>query len=384
MDERIKEKLSNIIEIPEGVKTLKKLATYDIINIKGIDVKSAATLQNVLHVNSIQDLALKSITEEQYLMLKLLGISEYDLNMWSFISRLIYEEKIGEDIVACKTLIVGLDNAGKTAILNIIQNKLNLNLLNKLTPTIGVNREIVEKYGMKHIILDLGGQEKYRTQYIQKAGDYFLEVEFLIFVIDVQDPKRFGEAYNYFEQILKILEAIKEKPEILIMIHKVDPDIKDDPEILKSIDRLYNEYDALLKNKDFEYNIINYSIFYVIGENKSVVGEIRNFFKSGTSHIHREDEAIKQSIERIMDILVNLSSSLEQRITKIEGSIENFRQWIEYINTKEIEAPLKAQKMPKPQKPPVKYKTTSPVSQSIRDELKALLKLRKEGLQKGE
>ncbi|MHA1380823.1 MAG: ADP-ribosylation factor-like protein [Candidatus Helarchaeota archaeon] len=382
MDDHIKEKLSNIVEVPEKIKSLKQLATYDLINIKGIDIKAAATLRNILHVNTIEELALKKITEEQFLMLKLLGISEYDLNVLSFICRLIYEERIGEDFVACKTLIVGLDNAGKTAILNVIQNKLNLNLMSKLTPTIGVNRKILEKYGMKHIVLDLGGQSKYRDEYIQKAEDYFLGVEFLIFVVDVQDPNRFEEAADYFKKILDILEVIKERPEILVIIHKVDPDIDDNPEIIKSIEFLHNQYDEILKDKDFEYNIIKYSIFYVIGENKSVINNIRSFFTTKAEYVHKEDEEIKDLINRIMNVLVDLSTSLEQRISNIEGSIENFRQWIEYINARGEKIPVELQNTQKVVKSDKSFKKVSPISQSIRDELKTLLKLRKTGLEK--
>ena len=149
MNEKIRDKLSNIIEIPKEIESLKDLASYDLVFIKGIDVKTAATLENVLHTKTITDLAIKNITEEEYLMLKLLGINEFELNSWVFYSKLIFEGKVlEEDALICKTLIIGLDNAGKTAILKSIQKKIDMKSLTELAPTIGVNRQILKQYGM--------------------------------------------------------------------------------------------------------------------------------------------------------------------------------------------------------------------------------------------
>ena len=231
LDKSMRDRLSNFIDIPKRVGTLNEISKQDLIHVKGIDVKIATTLKNILHVVTIEELARKEVNEEEYLMLKSLGISEFDLNIWTFFSKMIIEAKISKYLGPSKTLIVGLDNAGKTAILNSLQNKLNVNTFYKLTPTVGVNHEIIQRYGMKHVLLDMGGQEAYRKQYIQKAEDYFLKVEFLMYVIDVQDPKRFDEALKYLQEVIKTVELLNEKPEFLIIIHKVDPDISDFKEI---------------------------------------------------------------------------------------------------------------------------------------------------------
>ncbi|MFX0134430.1 MAG: ADP-ribosylation factor-like protein, partial [Candidatus Hodarchaeota archaeon] len=241
MDESIKEKLENVVDIPESIKTLDDLVKLDLIHFKSIDVKVATTLKNVLHVETIEQLALKKITDEEFLMLTMLGVSDYNLNLWNFLCRMIFEGSL-EKVGPSKTLIVGLDNAGKTAILHSIQNKLDLNTFDKLSPTLGVEREMIQRYGMDHIILDMGGQDTYRKQYIQNAERYFINVEFIMFVIDVQDSNRFNEAQNYFLEIANLLEILKEQPEILIIIHKVDPDISSNPEIQNSIQLLKNQY----------------------------------------------------------------------------------------------------------------------------------------------
>ncbi|NVM01195.1 MAG: 50S ribosome-binding GTPase [Candidatus Helarchaeota archaeon] len=374
MDESMKEKLENIVDVPETIKTLEELVKLDLIHFKSIDVKIATTLKNVLHVETIEQLALKKITDEEFLMLKMLGISDYNLNLWNFLCRMILEGRL-EKVGPAKTLIVGLDNAGKTAILHAIQNKLDLNTFDKLSPTLGVEREMIQRYGMDHILLDMGGQDTYRKQYIQNAERYFINVEFIMFVIDVQDPKRFEEAQKYFLEIINLLEVLKEQPEILIIIHKVDPDIKSKPEIQNSIQLLKNQYNETLQNKPFDYDITTFSIFNLIGDNKTMVKEIRTFITTGKGHEHKEDIVLTESLDRIMNIVINLSSMVEQRLSNLETRMDNFRQWMEYARKSEI-AP-----MPKPPtrkiKESGKIKKHYPVNQALRDELKSILKMKK-------
>ncbi len=373
MDESIKNKLENVIDIPESITTLKQLAQLDLIHFKSIDVKTATTLKNVLHVVTIEELALRKINDEEFLMLKMLGIPEYDLNLWKFLCKMIFEGKF--EVGSSKTLIIGLDNAGKTAILQAIQNKLDLETFEKLSPTLGVGREIIQKYGMDHIVLDMGGQESYRKQYIQNAERYFLNVEFIMFVIDVQDPNRFQEAQNYFLEIINLLEVLKEQPEILVIIHKVDPDIRDKKETQDAIQVLKNQYNEILQSKNFDFEITTFSIFNLIGDNKTMVKEIRTFITTGKAHEHKEDSVLKESIEHIMNIVINLSSMVEQRLSSIETRMENFRHWMEYTRKGE------AVTLPKPPTREVKesgkIKEHYPINQALRDELKSILKMKK-------
>ena len=380
MDETLKEKLSNFIDIPEKIKDLKGISNMDLIHVKGIDLRKASILRNVLHVSKIEDLARKDINEEEFLMLKLLGIEEFDLNIWSFFSRMIVEGKIDKYIGPSKTLIVGLDNAGKTAILNVLQNKFDLKTFHNLSPTIGINREIIHKYGMEHVVLDLGGQELYRKQYLQKA-DVFFNVEFLMYVIDVQDSARFEEALNYLQDVIKAVEYMKENPEFLIIIHKVDPDIQNEMKIQDAIQGLTNKIHGIFKDKNVNYDITTFSIFNLIGDNKTIVSEIRNFITSGAlpdevTHEHKEDLILKSSLERILNIVINLSSTVEQRLSKIESGMEDFRRCIEYFRTNYEITSKPTLKM---EQPPVakSIKKVYPINQAIRDELKSILKMRK-------
>ncbi len=381
LDKSMREKLSNFIDIPARVGTLNEISKLDLIHVKGIDVKIATTLKNVLHVMTIEEMARREVNDSEYLMLKSLGISEFDLNIWSFFSKMISEAKISKYLGPSKTLIVGLDNAGKTAILNAIQNKLNVNIFSKLAPTVGANREIIERYGMQHVILDMGGQEAYRKQYIQNAESYFLKVEFLMYVIDVQDPKRFDESLKYLQDVIKTVELLKEEPEFLIVIHKVDPDISDFKEIQDSINYLGDKVIEIFKDKDFVFDITTFSIFNFIGDNKAVVKEIREFITSGVispdvEHKHKEEVILQSSMERILNIVINLSSTVEQRLSNLEMGMQDFRNWMEHFSTTHEFTP-KPTVETKPSPETDKVKIFKTLNEALRKELKSVLKSKK-------
>ncbi|MFX0134429.1 MAG: ADP-ribosylation factor-like protein [Candidatus Hodarchaeota archaeon] len=381
LDKSIRDRLSNFIDIPKRVGTLNEIAKLDLIHIKGIDTKIATTLKNVLHIMTIEELARKEVNEDEFLMLKSLGISEFDLNIWTFFSKMIIEAKVSKYLGPSKTLIVGLDNAGKTAILNSIQNKLNVNIFYKLTPTVGVNREIIQRYGMEHVILDMGGQEIYRKQYIQRAEEYFLKVEFLIYVIDVQDPTRFDEALKYLQDVIKTVELLNERPEFLIIIHKVDPDISDFEEIQNSIKILTDKVNEIFRDKKFDFDITTFSIFNLIGDNKTVIKEIRDFLTSGAispdvEHKYREDVLLKSSMERILNIIINLSSTVEQRLSNLEVGMKDFRNWMEHFSTTH-EFALKPTLETKPSPEADKVKIYKTINEALRKELKSILKSEK-------
>ena len=96
-----------------------------------------------------------------------------------------------------KGFILGLDNAGKTAILKSLKGETNLNS----SPTKGFNFQKFEYNNTNFILWDLGGQKslrKFWENYYQKENDY------LIYVIDSSDSERLEETgqelYNILQQ----------------------------------------------------------------------------------------------------------------------------------------------------------------------------------------
>jgi len=124
-----------------------------------------------------------------------------------------------------KILLTGLDNGGKTSILAVVQEKFSI--IKSLLPTRGVKREKLDFFGFPIISWDLGGQIMYREKlYLNRPELFFTEADIMLYVVDSQDPGRIPESANFFREVLKILQDLKESPEILVILSKSDQDIR--------------------------------------------------------------------------------------------------------------------------------------------------------------
>jgi ADP-ribosylation factor-like protein 6 len=83
-----------------------------------------------------------------------------------------------------KLIVVGLDNSGKSTMINTMKNK---KTFNEVTPTVGYNIEKFEKANVNFTMFDMSGQNKYRDMW----SDYCKNVDGIIFVIDSVDKLRF-------------------------------------------------------------------------------------------------------------------------------------------------------------------------------------------------
>jgi GTPase SAR1 family protein len=129
-----------------------------------------------------------------------------------------------------KIVFAGLDNSGKTSIIYTLEDKFSL--LNP-APTMGIERDSFEVLGFNVRTWDLGGQSKFRSAYLE--NETFLSSDLLFYVIDIQDRNHFGDAGDYFENILKKFNQLEEKPPIVLCFHKVDPDLRDDDRIQSNV-----------------------------------------------------------------------------------------------------------------------------------------------------
>lgn len=129
-----------------------------------------------------------------------------------------------------KIVFAGLDDSGKTSILYVLEDKFSR--LNP-APTVGIERNTFRVLGFPIIRWDLGGQSKFRTTYLQNDRT-FAETDLFFFVIDIQDRSRFGDAADYYDQILKMFRKSNQNPPIVICFHKIDPDLKNNDRILSN------------------------------------------------------------------------------------------------------------------------------------------------------
>jgi hypothetical protein len=164
-----------------------------------------------------------------------------------------------------KILLAGLDNAGKTSILDLVQNKMVSTLAQN--PTKGVSRREAEILGQSFIVHDLGGQEMYRQIYLTQASKYFSETGACVFVVDLQDKVRYAVAQGYFEAILKLFKGLKIKPRIYVFFHKFDKTYRTDyndptKPVREEYNQMRDKFMATARDQGFSvYDFYKTSIF---------------------------------------------------------------------------------------------------------------------------
>ena len=162
-----------------------------------------------------------------------------------------------------KVIISGLDNAGKTSILTALDKKYDFYKdIVSITPTIRIEYKATQFLGNKVIFWDMGGQEQYRQIYMVKRDIYFDNTDLLVYVIDIQDKKRYEQALEYLDMILQYFQSNEIQVPVIISFHKFDPEIRNDKKILNSIESLKNK--ILEKYSNFQILFQQTSIFDII------------------------------------------------------------------------------------------------------------------------
>lgn len=163
-----------------------------------------------------------------------------------------------------KLLIMGLDKSGKTSIFLCLKGIRNLMSFYSLNPTRGIKREKISVYGSEYQVWDLGGQEQFRRNYISNFSENILGTNKIIFVIDIQDEKRYSLALTYLTEIVDKLQELNYEIDFSIFFHKFDPDIEI---INKGFDSIKaNAFIEDIKHKlpeSFNYKLAKTSIYTI-------------------------------------------------------------------------------------------------------------------------
>ncbi|MDD1776627.1 MAG: ADP-ribosylation factor-like protein [Candidatus Helarchaeota archaeon] len=124
-----------------------------------------------------------------------------------------------------KVIFIGLSAAGKTSILSVLDKQFHR--LANLVPTKGVERSLSTILGFAVNKWDLGGQDKYRQEYLTTKQETLLQTDLVVFVVDMQDRNNYTQALNYYKRVLEIIKAAGEHPHIVLCLHKLDPEVYD-------------------------------------------------------------------------------------------------------------------------------------------------------------
>ncbi|MHA1301921.1 MAG: ADP-ribosylation factor-like protein [Candidatus Helarchaeota archaeon] len=174
------------------------------------------------------------------------------------------------ELIEKKIILIGLDNAGKTTILTTMKKEQGSHAYD-LKPTKGVNIEelrTAEAFStdeLSIIIWDFGGQERYRKDYLRESEKYFSEIDSAIYVIDIQDKKRFDESIEYLKSILELIKKYNEgkKVDFMIFLHKLDPHLVNEEEYQNRSKNLKELVKKSFEHYDFGLKIFETSIYTV-------------------------------------------------------------------------------------------------------------------------
>lgn len=330
------------------INTLDDIKELPIHSFKFFDKEIAKLLKEILDVSNIEHLSKinredpfetirkKHVGDQVELNKKIENLKqdypelEKNLKKAITISSIVINAKDQDEIFekhAQKIMIIGLDNAGKTAILSKYGGKLGIDDLVNLKPTKGVHRELIktEDSELDVFVWDMGGQKQYRNKYLKHPEYYFLQIDLLIYVIDVQDSERFAESFEYFEEILQILITLEENPFIIIYIHKVDPDIKSEPEILLSIELLKDNINTIMNQYGFDYEAYLTSIYSLISNEPQFSKYIKEVMKttdSLTNPTLRKVEGLGKTLEETMNAVIRLSESISKQLSDLDSRLK--------------------------------------------------------------
>lgn len=113
-------------------------------------------------------------------------------------------------------LVVGLDNSGKSSIVNALKppNTKSTNV----APTVGFSEEKINSNSLNFTIFDMSGQSRYRNLW----EHYFKDADAIVFVIDSADRMRLVVSREELENLLNHPEIRNKRIPLLIYANKKD------------------------------------------------------------------------------------------------------------------------------------------------------------------
>ncbi|KAI1299362.1 ADP-ribosylation factor-like protein 6 [Halotydeus destructor] len=117
-------------------------------------------------------------------------------------------------------LVVGLDNSGKTTVMNFF--KPAEDKITEIVPTVGFNVERFQVKNLTFTAFDMSGQGRYRNLW----EHYYKGTEGIIFVIDSSDSLRLVVAKDELDMMLKHPD-LSSKSSLPILFYANKTDLKD-------------------------------------------------------------------------------------------------------------------------------------------------------------
>uniref|UniRef100_UPI003D9C808D ADP-ribosylation factor-like protein 13B n=1 Tax=Danio rerio TaxID=7955 RepID=UPI003D9C808D len=179
-------------------------------------------------------------------------------------------------------VMVGLDNAGKTATVRGIQGESPLDV----APTVGFSKVDLKQGKFEVTIFDLGGGKRIRGIW----KNYYSESYGVVFVVDSSDVQRIQETRDTMAEVLRH-PRIAGKP-VLVLANKQDQDgAMAEADIIEtlSLEKLVNENKCLCQIEPCSA---------VLGYGKKVDKSIKNGLNWLLNNIAKDYEAISERVQK--------------------------------------------------------------------------------------
>lgn len=314
-------------DMPEKIKDIQNLPIH---HFRDLTTQESELISEIFKIKTIKDLAKISYEEvlQNMTFLRKEKIAKKKLELLISAARYIVEAAEYKPSEEKKVVFAGLANAGKTALIRVMKHEAAgiLGHLASLKPTLGVLRDEVIIKGQKFSVIELGGQETYRKAYIENPGRFFLGTDIIVYLIDMQDEKNYAEALDYLSNILRVVSYLQESPEFIILLHKSDPDLLDTPSFLDNIEYIKQQVNQIFQSYEFRFDIQVSSIIHSLSMSPTFPKMLRGMFDKGVLEDKRKIEAISDLITSVVDMLLTLEKSTNDRLTAIEQNLNLAQQ----------------------------------------------------------
>ena len=119
-------------------------------------------------------------------------------------------------------LVVGLDNSGKSTLIEAAKEEANKEKV--ILPTPGIRAGVLNHNNKKIVYYDLSGDGRHRKQW----ANYYSEIHGILFVVDASDTRRDDIVRDYIRQMFKDEVLAKREVPILVACNKQDlPEVRD-------------------------------------------------------------------------------------------------------------------------------------------------------------
>ncbi|GBG28887.1 ADP-ribosylation factor [Hondaea fermentalgiana] len=123
---------------------------------------------------------------------------------------------------ACNVVVVGLDNSGKSTMINHLQQAKAEDdepyIPEEVAPTVGFRVETFRRKNVSFTAYDMSGQGRYRNLWAQ----HYTEIHAIVFVIDATDRMRLCVARDELEMVLDDPSVRSRPVPILFLCNKKD------------------------------------------------------------------------------------------------------------------------------------------------------------------